>query len=245
MLVHRAKAEGAKNVSVLVSHSLVPPAFDFLLQSPQNRVQGFLGPGHVCAIMGYREYEPVSEQYKVPIVISGFEPLDLLQGTLMTVAQLEAGSSVVENQYSRILNRDGNASARELVEKVFVVSRPKVARRRHDSQQRLQARSAYAEQDAERASRCKRDRYQRVLDLHQRTHPARIKKPHDCPAFGTACTPLTPLGATMVSAEGACAAYYAYGRHFDKPKADAKVPVACRRRCIKTGAHGEARTTDG
>ena len=104
MLVHRAQQEGAKNLSILVSHSLVPPSISYILQSPQNRVQGFLGPGHVCAIMGYREYEPISERYKVPIVITGFEPLDLLQGALMAVRQLEAGTAVVENQYSRILD---------------------------------------------------------------------------------------------------------------------------------------------
>jgi hydrogenase expression/formation protein HypD len=106
MLVFRAKQEGVKNLSILVSHSLVPPSITYILQSPQNRVQAFLGPGHVCAIMGYREYEPVSERYKVPIVITGFEPLDLLQGTLMTVRQLEARSATVENQYSRILDRE-------------------------------------------------------------------------------------------------------------------------------------------
>src|SRR5438270_11876034 len=102
MLVNRAKTEGVKNLSVLVSHSLVPPSMTYILQSPQNRVQGFLGPGHVCTIMGYREYEPISERYKVPIVITGFEPLDLLQGTLMTVRQLEAETAVTENQYSRV-----------------------------------------------------------------------------------------------------------------------------------------------
>ena len=107
MLVFRARKEGIKNVSILVSHSLVPPSMTYILQSPQNRVQGFLGPGHVCAIMGYREYEPISERYKVPIVVTGFEPLDLLQGTLMVVRQLEAGTATVENQYSRILDREG------------------------------------------------------------------------------------------------------------------------------------------
>ena len=122
MLAFRAKQEGAHNVSILVSHSLVPPSMTYILQSPQNRVQGFLGPGHVCTIMGYREYEPISERYKVPIVITGFEPLDLLQGTLMTVRQLEAGTATVENQYSRILDREGNVPARKLVNSVFEVA---------------------------------------------------------------------------------------------------------------------------
>jgi hydrogenase expression/formation protein HypD len=122
MLVFRAKQEKASNLSILVSHSLVPPSITYILQSPQNRVQGFLGPGHVCTIMGYREYEPIADRYKVPIVITGFEPLDLLEGTLMTVRQLEAGSANVENQYSRVLDRDGNVPARKLVNSIFEVS---------------------------------------------------------------------------------------------------------------------------
>ncbi len=113
MLVFRAKKDGVKNLSILVSHSLVPPSIAYILQSPQNRVQGFLGPGHVCTIMGYREYEPISERYKVPIVVTGFEPIDLLEGTLMVVRQLEAGTAVTENQYSRILDREGNVAARQ------------------------------------------------------------------------------------------------------------------------------------
>jgi hydrogenase expression/formation protein HypD len=190
------------------------------LQSPLNRVQGFLGPGHVCAIMGYREYEPVSEQFKVPIVISGFEPIDLLQGTLMTVRQLEAGTAVVENQYSRILTRDGNAPARELVEKVFAISDRKWRGVGMIPNSGYKLSPAYAEQDAEARFSVQ------AIDTNESSTCISglilrgIKKPHDCPAFGTACTPLTPLGATMVSAEGACAAYYAYGRHFNKPTAD-------------------------
>ena len=122
MLAWRAQQEGAKNVSLLVSHVLVPPAIAAILQSPLSRVQGFLGPGHVCAIMGYREYEPMSARFKVPIVITGFEPLDILQGTLMTVRQLEAGRAEVENQYSRILDREGNRPAQKLVCNVFEIA---------------------------------------------------------------------------------------------------------------------------
>jgi len=122
MLVWRAQKEGLKNVSILVSHVLVPPSIAAILQSPQNRVQGFLGPGHVCAIMGYREYEPMSSRFKVPIVITGFEPLDILQGTLMTIRQLETGRAEVENQYSRILDREGNRPAQKLVSSVFEIA---------------------------------------------------------------------------------------------------------------------------
>jgi hydrogenase expression/formation protein HypD len=221
MLVHRAKIEEVPNVSVLVSHSLVPPAIAYILQSPQNRVQAFLGPGHVCAIMGYREYEPISARYQVPIVITGFEPLDLLQGTLMTVQLLEAGKVAVENQYSRILNREGNNPARKLVNSVFEVSDRKWRGVGWISKSGYKLRWEYREQDAERIFEVKEiDTEEPAVCISGQILKG-IKKPHDCPAFGTICTPLTPLGATMVSAEGACAAYYAYGRHLDKQKAEA------------------------
>jgi hydrogenase expression/formation protein HypD len=221
MLVHRAKQEGVKNVSILVSHSLVPPSITYILQSPLNRVQGFLGPGHVCAIMGYREYEPISERYKVPIVITGFEPLDLLQGTLMTVRQLEAGTAVVENQYSRILDREGNVPARKLVNSVFEVSDRKWRGVGWIPKSGFKLRWEYHAYDAERIFEVKEiDTKEPAICISGQILKG-IKKPHDCPAFGTLCTPLTPLGATMVSAEGACAAYYAYGRHLDKQRSEA------------------------
>ena len=122
MLAWRAREEQVNNVSLLVSHVLVPPALETILQSPDNRVQGFLGPGHVCAVMGYREYDPISARYHVPIVVTGFEPLDILHGTLMTLQQLEQGRAVVENQYSRVLDRDGNVPAQKLIERVFEVA---------------------------------------------------------------------------------------------------------------------------
>jgi hydrogenase expression/formation protein HypD len=221
MLVFRAKEEGVKNVSILVSHSLVPPSITYILQSPQNRVQGFLGPGHVCAIMGYREYEPVSDRYRVPIAITGFEPLDLLQGTLMVVRQLEKGTAIVENQYSRILDREGNVPARKLVNGVFEVSDRKWRGIGWISKSGYKLRWEYREHDAERIFEVKEIDTQEPAICISGQILKGIKKPHDCPAFGTICTPLTPLGATMVSAEGACAAYYAYGRHLDKQKAEA------------------------
>ena len=216
MLVYRAKQEQVKNVSVLVSHSLVPPSITYILQSPYNRVQGFLGPGHVCTIMGYREYEPISERYKVPIVITGFEPLDLLQGTLMTVQQLESGRAEVENQYSRILGRDGNVPARKLVNSVFEVADRKWRGVGWISKSGYKLRWEYREHDAEKIFSVKEiDTKEPEICISGQILKG-IKKPHDCPAFGTLCTPQTPLGATMVSAEGACAAYYAYGRHLRK-----------------------------
>lgn len=223
MLVFRARQEAIKNLSILVSHSLVPPSITYILQSPQNRVQGFLGPGHVCAIMGYREYEPVSERYKVPIVITGFEPLDLLQGTLMTLRQLEAGTAVVENQYSRILDRDGNVPARKLVNGVFEVSDRQWRGVGWIPKSGFKLRWEYRDYDAEHIFEVKEiDTKEPAICISGQILKG-IKKPHDCSAFGTMCTPLTPLGATMVSAEGACAAYYAYGRHLEKQKAEAAV----------------------
>ena len=225
MLVHRAKVEGVNNVSILVSHSLVPPSITYILQSPQNRVQAFLGPGHVCAIMGYREYEPVAERYKVPIVITGFEPLDLLQGTLMVVRQLEAGAATVENQYSRVLSRDGNVVARKLVNSVFEVSDRKWRGVGWIPKSGYKLRWEYRDYDAERIFEVREiDTKEPAICISGQILKG-IKKPHDCPAFGTQCSPLTPLGATMVSAEGACAAYYAYGRHLDKEKNTQAVPM--------------------
>jgi hydrogenase expression/formation protein HypD len=212
MAVVRAKREGVTNFSMLVSHVLVPPAIASILQAPGNRVQALLGPGHVCAVMGCGEYEALSARYEVPIVITGFEPVDLLQGVLACVRQLEAGESKTTNQYPRVVAQGGNRAARELVLDVFeVVDRtwrgvgaiPKSGYR---------LRAEYRAHDAEL-----------IFDVDAiatRESPVCIsglvlrgeKKPCDCPAFGKTCTPETPLGATMVSAEGACAAYYQYGR---------------------------------
>jgi len=218
MSVWQARRQGIKNFSILVSHVLVPPAMASILQSPLNRVQGFLGPGHVCTVMGCREYEPLAARYRVPIVITGFEPLDLLAGVLMTVRQLETGRAVVENQYGRVVTRDGNRVAQDLVNQVFEVcdrkwrgvgSIPKSGYklryefRDHDAGRKF----GVEEIDTPEPAAC-------ISGLVLRG----VKKPHDCPAFGKQCTPDHPLGATMVSAEGACAAYYAYGRHLQKFK---------------------------
>ncbi|MDQ3545243.1 MAG: hydrogenase formation protein HypD [Verrucomicrobiota bacterium] len=217
MSVFQAQQQGLKNFSILVSHVLVPPSIASILQSPLNRVQGFLGPGHVCVVMGYREYEPLAARYKVPIVITGFEPIDILQGTLMTVRQLEAGKAEVENQYPRVVSREGNKVAQDLIYKVFEVGDRKWRGVGMIPKSGYKLRYEYREHDADR-----------IFDVQEidTKEPEicisglvlrGVKKPHDCPAFGTLCTPEKPLGATMVSAEGACAAYYAYGRHLQKP----------------------------
>jgi hydrogenase expression/formation protein HypD len=216
MLVWQARQQRMHNLSVLVSHSLVPPSIAYILQSPQNRVQGFLGPGHVCAIMGYREYEPISARYCVPIAITGFEPLDLLQGTLMVVRQLESGHAEVENQYSRILGRDGNQAAQKLVNNVFEVCDRRWRGVGWIPKSGYKLRWEFRDHDAERLFELKEIDTQEPAECISGQILKGIKKPHDCPAFGTRCTPQRPLGATMVSAEGACAAYYAYGRHMKK-----------------------------
>ena len=213
MSVVQARALGLKNYSVLVSHVCVPPAMHAILGSPHNRVQGFLAAGHVCAVMGYWEYPPIAAQYGVPIVVTGFEPLDVAQGILATVRQLEAGRAEVENAYSRAVTFEGNIPAQRVIEQVFEV---------RDRQWRgiglipasgWGLRAEYAEFDAERRWDVSGIRPQESPLCIAGQILQGLKKPHDCAAFGVHCTPESPLGATMVSSEGACAAYYRYGRH--------------------------------
>jgi hydrogenase expression/formation protein HypD len=216
MAVWQARRAGIGNFSVLVSHVLVPPAIAAILQSPHNRVQGFLGPGHVCAIMGTREYEALSARYRVPIAITGFEPLDILEGTLMVVRQLEAGRACVENQYARAVERDGNRTAQSLVAEVFEIGDRKWRGVGSIPKSGYRLRYEYRRHDAERLFEVEEiDTREPAVCISGQILKG-IKKPHDCPAFGAECTPQRPLGATMVSAEGACAAYYAYGRHEDR-----------------------------
>jgi hydrogenase expression/formation protein HypD len=213
MAVWQAKRQGVANFSILVSHVLVPPSMASILQSPSNRVQGFLGPGHVCTVMGYREYEPISARFRVPIVITGFEPLDILQGILMTVRQLEGGRAEVENQYPRVVSRDGNRSAVNLINQVFEVCDRKWRGVGSIPKSGYKLRWEYRDHDAETLFNVEGIDTQEPAECISGLVLRGVKKPHDCPAFGTLCTPEHPLGATMVSAEGACAAYYAYGRH--------------------------------
>ena len=213
MSVWQAQKQGITNFSVLVSHVLVPPAMASILESPLNRVQGFLGPGHVCTVMGYHEYEPIASRYHVPIVITGFEPLDILQGVLMAVRQLETGSAEVENEYPRVVKREGNRVAQNLVNSVFEVCDRKWRGVGSIPKSGYRLRSEFREHDAERLFEVTEiDTAEPSVCISGMVLRG-VKKPHDCPAFGKECTPHHPLGATMVSAEGACAAYYAYGRH--------------------------------
>jgi hydrogenase expression/formation protein HypD len=212
MAVVQAQRLGLDNFSVLVSHVLVPPAIRAVLNSPRNIVQGFLAAGHVCAVMGTREYEPIVAQYRTPIVVTGFEPLDILQGIYMCVRQLEEGRAELENQYARIVRREGNRAAVDQVRQVLhTVSRKwrgigeipdsgwalRPAYARFDANLRFQVQHVTADEPRECVAG-------EVLQGH--------RKPYECPVFGTRCTPDNPLGAPMVSAEGACAAYYRYRR---------------------------------
>jgi hydrogenase expression/formation protein HypD len=212
MAVYQAAQKGLKNFSLLVSHVLVPPAMEALLSSPDCRVQAFLAAGHVCAIMGYEEYFPVAQKYHVPIVVTGFEPLDILQGVLMTVQQLETGRAEVENQYSRAVRREGNQPAQNLIRQVFQVVPRKWRGIGEIPASGLGLAAAYAAFDAEKRFGVAGRRVEESPDCQSGLVLQGRIKPHECPAFGGKCTPEHPLGATMVSSEGACAAYYRYRR---------------------------------
>lgn len=220
MSVYQAKQQGVANFSILVSHVLVPPALEAVLNSPDCRVNGFLAAGHVCTIMGYEEYYPIARKYRVPIVVTGFEPVDILQGVYMCLKQLEEGRAEVENQYARSVRREGNVSAQQLVRKVFRVVPRKWRGFGEIPQSGLGLTADYAAFDAEvrfgvggyhadEDSEC-------ISGLILRG----TTRPNECPAFGTRCTPEHPLGATMVSNEGACAAYYRYRRREDRERSD-------------------------
>jgi hydrogenase expression/formation protein HypD len=215
MAVWQAKRRRLANFSVLVSHVLVPPAMSAILESPGNRVRGFLGPGHVCTIMGYTEYEPLVDRYRVPIVITGFEPIDMLEGILRTVQQLEEGRADVENQYSRGVQREGNPAALKLLQEVFEVCDRKWRGIGSIPRSGYRLRSEYGDHDAERIFAVDHLTTEESTVCISGQILRGLKKPHECPAFGKQCTPHSPLGATMVSSEGACAAYYAYGRHLN------------------------------
>jgi hydrogenase expression/formation protein HypD len=210
MAVYQAHKQGVSNFSLLVSHVLVPPAMEAILGSPNSLVQGFLAAGHVCAVMGYREYEAIAAKYKVPIVVTGFEPLDILQGIFMCVKQLEDGRHEAENQYSRAVTREGNLPAQQLMREVFEVSDRKWRGIGEIPKSGLALRGEYQEHDAERRFGLTHYHVDESTECISGLILQGIRKPIDCPAFGTSCTPEHPLGATMVSTEGACAAYYRY-----------------------------------
>jgi hydrogenase expression/formation protein HypD len=212
MAAYQAKQEGLRNFFMLVSHVLVPPAMQSILSAPSNRIQGFLAAGHVCTVMGFAAYEPIAERYRVPIVVTGFEPLDILEGVYRCVRQLEDGRAEVENQYSRSVRRDGNRPAQDVMREVF-----RIIPRRWRGIGDIPASGfglsdAYAAFDAEQRFGAVRAEGEPTSECISGLILRGEHKPPACPAFGTRCTPERPLGVTMVSSEGACAAYYRHRR---------------------------------
>jgi len=218
MAVYQAKNQGLTNFSVLVSHVLVPPAITAIMDSPTSRVDGFLAAGHVCSVMGTHQYGPLVEAHKVPIVVTGFEPLDVLEGIRRGVAQLEAGEARLENAYPRVVSEEGNRPAQAMVADVFEVCDRNWRGIGEIAQSGWRLAQAYRDYDAE--IRFEVDRMESPESELCRAGEVLqgLIKPNQCEAFGRECTPRTPLGATMVSSEGACAAYYLYGRFKDLEK---------------------------
>ena len=212
MAVHHARRLGVSNFSVLVSHVLVPPAMEVILSAEDNLVQGFLAAGHVCAVMGYEEYEPIAARYRIPITVTGFEPVDLLQGIQMTVDALEAGRFGVENQYRRVVRREGNPVARRILEEVFEVRDRAWRGIGVIPRSGYGLAPAYADYDAELRFDVESVTAEEPEACIAGQVLRGIAKPDACPAFGTDCTPEHPLGAPMVSAEGACSAWFRYAR---------------------------------
>ncbi len=212
MAVLQASRRGIKNFSILMALVLIPPAMEFILKSANSRVQAFLAAGHVCTVVGYKEYEKLASTYQIPITVTGFEPIDILQGILMTVTQLEKHSCMVENQYTRAVNTEGNKRAREIMGEVFEVVNRKWRGLGEIHSSGLGLREKYAAFDAEKRFNLATIRVEENTGCISGLVLQGLKKPSDCPAFATQCTPENPLGATMVSSEGACSAYYRYRR---------------------------------
>jgi hydrogenase expression/formation protein HypD len=212
MAVWQAKRLGLKNFSILCSHVRVPPAMEAILSSENHRVQGFLAAGHVCTVMGYGEYLPIADRYRVPIVVTGFEPVDILQGIAMTVRQLEAGRAEVQNQYARSVRREGNVLAQDVMMEIFEPTDRRWRGIGEIPMSGFRINRAYSDYDAEARFDLAAIQAQESPLCIAGLVLQGLKKPQDCPAFGAACTPEFPLGAPMVSSEGACAAYYHFGR---------------------------------
>ncbi len=210
MAVYQAAQQNIPNFSMLVSHVLVPPAMEAILSAPNRKVQGFLAAGHVCTIMGYTEYEAIAPKYQVPIIVTGFEPVDILQGIYLCIKQLESGQAQVENQYSRSVRKDGNQPAQNILKEVFEVIPRQWRGIGEIAQSGLNLKQKYAQFNAENRFDLTGIQSEESPDCMSGLILQGIKKPHDCEAFGKRCTPEHPLGAPMVSSEGACAAYYRY-----------------------------------
>lgn len=217
MAVYRARRKGIGNYSMLVSHVLVPPAIEAILSSPSNRIQGFLAAGHVCTVTGYTKYHAIAKQYRVPVVVTGFEPLDILQGLYMCVGQLEEGRAEVENQYARAVREEGNTTARDLLREVFAVVPRQWRGVGEIPSSGWRLTEAYRDFDAEVRFGAAKESPEADNECISGSVLQGTAKPTDCPAFGCRCTPDHPLGAPMVSSEGACAAYFRHRPRSDTP----------------------------
>jgi hydrogenase expression/formation protein HypD len=236
MTVYQAKRMGVENFSLLVSHVRVPPAIEAIMQSPTCRVQAFLAAGHVCSVMGTEEYPALAQTYRVPIVVTGFEPLDILEGIRRTVHQLEEGRHVVENAYQRAVPEEGNPTARAMLKDVFEVTDRAWRGIGMIPQSGWRLSEKYRDYDAEHRFSVTGIQTEESSICRSGEVLQGMIKPHECEAFGTICTPRNPLGATMVSNEGACAAYYLY-RRLDAPvAATTSAPAAANAAPVGAGA---------
>ncbi|NUQ82838.1 MAG: hydrogenase formation protein HypD [Bacteroidetes bacterium] len=212
MAVKVAAQLGLRNFSLLASQVLVPPAIRFLMSQPDCEIQGFLAAGHVCTVMGYEEYEPLAEEFSIPIVVTGFEPVDILSGVLQVVRQLESGSVSVVNQYNRIVRREGNVQARQLLKDLFTITDRNWRGIGEIPSSGFRLREEYAAWDAEKKFNVGSIKTKESADCMAGQVMMGKAEPTDCPLFGTVCNPERPVGAPMVSSEGACAAYFTYRR---------------------------------
>jgi len=214
-VIHAQRA-GVSNYSILASHVLVPPAIEAVMNDPDSNIQGFLAAGHVCAIMGIDEYYPLVDRYKIPIVVTGFEPVDLVQGILMTVRQLEKGEHQLENQYSRVVKPEGNPEAQKVIQRIFTIADREWRGIGVIPMSGYEVRPEYVAYDANIKFKVNIEKAAESNECIAGLVLKGIKKPQECPQFGRGCTPQMPLGAPMVSSEGACAAYY----HFSQAMAE-------------------------
>lgn len=210
-VIHAQRA-GVSNYSILASHVLVPPAIEAVMNDPDSSIQGFLAAGHVCTIMGIDEYYPLVDKYHIPIVVTGFEPVDLAQGILMTIRQLEHGQHQLENQYSRVVRPEGNPEARKVIEQVFTIANREWRGIGEIPMSGYEVRPEFAAYDANLKFNVDIEKVPESDECIAGLVLKGIKKPHECPQFGKGCTPQMPLGAPMVSSEGACAAYYHFSQ---------------------------------
>ncbi len=210
-VIHAQRA-GVPNYSILASHVLVPPAIEAVMNDPDSNIQGFLAAGHVCAIMGIDEYYPLVDRYKIPIVVTGFEPVDLVQGILMTVRQLEKGEYLLENQYSRVVKPEGNPEAQKVIQRIFTIADREWRGIGAIPMSGYEVRPEYVAYDANIKFKVNIEKAAESKECIAGLVLKGIKKPQECPQFGRGCTPQMPLGAPMVSSEGACAAYYHFSQ---------------------------------